>query len=154
MVLSLEATLQKRKREIINDLTELAARDRKPEEAGEYIGTAKFLFDALEETEAALGKRSRPDDMRYVTCPRAIDAIVQCLTEAGRPMSRKAIFDVVLQGFWRGGRMTEKIGERNALNLNSGINIHITGSGRSTRIIKDINDLVGLWEWEDSRFGE
>jgi hypothetical protein len=131
--------------DILKRLVDLAVRDRKPDIAEQFRSEAEFLISLLEK-EILRGKDDHHEKGKYAKCKRAIDGIRIILEELGRPASQKELTKRLIEGGFRGG----SAGTDQVINLS--IKNFLTGSGKNKSYIKQIGGLIGLAEWDNSRF--
>ena len=137
MTLSFTSIISERRVATLNRLVALAS-DK---------AEAEKLVSELEQMDKLL-QQSRPqgDVLRFARYMRPIEAVVAYLEERKRPADENAIIEAVLAGGFRGG------GREQALNVHKGIFIFLTGTGKKLNKIKEVNGLIGLYDWPDDMF--
>ena len=82
MIVDPKSAAQKMRSDILERLVQLAKDARE----------AKLLIDQLDTVDRMISAaEGRPLNMRYVTCPRPIDAVVRFLTDRGSPATEEEI---------------------------------------------------------------
>jgi hypothetical protein len=138
--------LQQRDR-ILKRLADLAVRDRKPNVVEKYRIEAEFLISELYEADEALKSRDEPQDKtKYAKYQYAIDATEALLGELGRPISEEEITKKLIKGGFSGGA------DGTGLRIHKSVQYFTSGSGKSQNRIQKIGGLIGLAEWDASRF--
>lgn len=136
--------LQQRGR-LLQRLIDLAVGHMDNNSAAVFRVKSQNILNELRNSDAALFSISE-GPKQYARCARHIDAVLKCLQDTGCPMKEGDIIDAVISGGYREGD------ESNPFKLAKSIQIHLTGTGKSKNVIKKINDLVGLYEWDDDAF--
>lgn len=99
---------------------------------------------ALEEAIEQMRPNARPG--RFSSYRWAIDAIIDLLKERGTPAKREEIASAISAGGFRGNAPGTKI------LVQKSIVAFIKGTGAPTKKLREVGDLIGLGEWDDSRF--
>ncbi|WP_420236595.1 hypothetical protein ACOBR2_13280 [Telmatobacter bradus] len=132
---------------LMSRLVDLAASYMDAIVAAEFKVKAQAILDEITTVEVALRSiQNNPSSMRYAKFSRHIDAIVQFLKDVGAPMAEQSIIDAVIDGGFLSGN------EKNPLYLSKSIGIFLRGTGKSTNTLKQIGDLIGLYDWPDELF--
>ena len=145
MAIDVQAALVKQRMDILEQLADLAVKDRPPHAIEMYRSEGKSLLKALEDTERAISALGSTQAMQLTSCESAIDAIEMLLESAKRPMTRREIIERVVEGgLWAGKNGT-------GLRVQKSLTVHLKDSRMSGRI-KEVNGLVGLFDWGAHRF--
>jgi hypothetical protein len=106
------------------------------------------VLKSFEDTERAIGavRPSRSPDLS--SCESAIEAIVMLLEQEQRPMSRREIIARVVEGGLWGGKPGTGLRVQKSLAMHLKENTGTPMHGK----IKEIDGLVGLYDWESVHF--
>jgi len=131
-----------------DDLTSL--RDECFEELTELISDrpeALKILKRIRSLEEAITTIGPPLELsEYAKYKRVSDAMLAHLDKTGRPVSKEELITALIKGgFRRGEKRLEWI-------IGQGIDSFISGSGRETKLIKQINGLIGRGEWRKELF--
>jgi hypothetical protein len=151
--MDVDEVLARTREEILKGLISLAAADRPPETAFSYRTRAQHLIEELAKVDRLIAEVAPKQTFPYAKCEFAIDAVIGFLKDHGRPATDKEI----IQGALAGGFKGMKPGAE--LRLRKSIDAHIKASKGKTQNpgpmgqkIKQVDGLIGLHEWDDSRF--
>jgi len=86
-------------------------------------------------------------DERYASCQYPIDAIRLLLADVDRPSTWEEIIDGVIAKGFRPGKEARTRGD-----IKKSLRMYLQGEARHKKEIKQIDDMVGLPEWDDARF--
>ena len=131
--------LQRLRDEQFSKLVALASDKR---EAERILQQIRVLEQALDSCDA------ETENLKYAKHKSAILAILAYLNEIGRPVSQTQIIAELLVGGWRHGD------DKAETHLKQSIASFVSGLGRKTKQIKQINGLIGRGDWDDSMFVE
>jgi hypothetical protein len=125
-----------------SDDTHLRAKD------GNGKTIADFLLDEVAGwwVQPLRSRDEKHGEIPYASCKRAIDAVLAVLEEVGRPLTQAEITNKVLAGGFRGAPAGTET------KINRSIKSFLKGSGKAKSRIKQIGELIGLTEWDNSRF--
>jgi len=139
--------------QILQGLVDLAASDRRPEASKDYRTRAEQLLVELGKADQTIGMLTPRPTFPYAGCESAIDAVIEYLKDSGRAQTEAQIRRGALEGGFRGAK------EGTELRLHKTIDAHlkawrggIKNPGEMGRKIKEIDGLIGLYEWDSSRF--
>lgn len=107
---------------------------------------AEQLVNELESIDLALEKLARLDIGRYAGYRVAIEAIVAALRIHERAMTTEELQHEIVSGGW----LNED--GRARLNVKDSIDYHVRRQGKSRKIIRAVDDLIGLYDWPDEKF--
>jgi hypothetical protein len=130
--------LSKRRSEILNRLVTLATDKAEAEELVIELGKADQALMAVNDMAQDTGN--------FAQFKTAIDAIVAYLQEIQHPSTVDRIIEALKVGKFRGGERGIE------LFVHKSIRNFLTGTGQSTKKIKEVNGLIGLFEWSDDMF--
>lgn len=134
-----ESQIIQAQRAILQQLVELVPKDRR--------GEAVRLVDQFWGWSRALSGVSPPPNIDRYTTKFAIDAIRAYLEDIDHPAEYDEIIrEVASRGFKRGSE------KRTKGNIKKSLDMYLQGQARHKRELKQIGDLVGLPDWDDSRF--
>jgi hypothetical protein len=104
---------------------------------------AERLLREIQVLDRALASYVTPDGaMKYGRFKSAIAAILAYLDDVGHPISQDELIAGLIDGGW----------QRGETDLKRSIASFITGLGRKTKQIKQMNGLIGRGDWEDAKF--
>jgi hypothetical protein len=138
---------------ILDSLVELASSNRPKDAESEYRARAESLVVELSKADRTIALLTPRTSYPYAGCEEAIDAVMEYLADTKRPQTEKQIRDGCLAGGWRGAK------EGAELRLHKAIEMHLKASrgelknaGKMVGKIKEIGGLIGLHEWDETRF--
>ncbi len=138
----------------LDSLIDLAAEGRKPGEAYSFRERAERTVRGIRELERAISAITPIPSVRYAKHKRAIEAIVEFLTERNRPATVEEIINGLTEGGFRGAGEGVDVGgviERSIISFTR-------GTGRKTvekhpeLAIRRVGELIGRADWEDGKF--
>jgi hypothetical protein len=108
---------------------------------------AQHILQQIQVLDRALGSyHSSLESLKYARFKSAITAILAYLDDTGRPVSQEQLIQALIDGGWRHGD------EHAATNLKQSIASFVSGLGRKTKQIKQVNGLIGRGEWSSDLF--
>ena len=147
MKIDIKSFLTKQRTDILKQMVEVATKDRKPAAAESIRLEMEHLITQLDLAEKAIVSINPPvDGKKYGNCIQAIEAILLYLEEIDQPATEEEIAKAVLAGGFRANAPGA------AMNVNRSFRNFLTGTGASKQRIKERNGLIGLFDWDDSRF--
>lgn len=138
--------LVKQRTALLNKLVSLASTGRPEHEAAIYRKEAGGILKEFLLTDRALSSIALVKTEEFAEEQRPIEAVLAFLDKHGAPASKQEIIDGVVVGGYRSGDPQVRIV------LLKSINIHLTGTGKNRKLIREVNGLVGRWDWNDSLF--
>jgi len=144
----LENVLLQHRSRLLSRLIELAISYMSASTAPAFRVEADRIVKEITAADRALTSASDSElDLRYAACDRAIDAVLMYLDEVKTPAKLDLIVRSVIEGGYKRGK------ERLRDVIVKSIQNHLTGTGSKSLAIKEINGLIGRYDWPDSSFG-
>ncbi|MFP5277015.1 MAG: hypothetical protein ACLGPM_07860 [Acidobacteriota bacterium] len=131
-----EEILTEKRKDIVREMIQIAKDQRRMIE----------LLDALAEVDLHLKARYAPASGKYAAFASPIEAVVRYLEDRKTASSRSEIAKAVVEGGFRGGGREQELAVRRS------IGVFLKGTGAQTKTLREMNGLVGLYDWEDVRF--
>jgi hypothetical protein len=138
----------------LQELVDLAAKDRTPVEAKRYAAQAQQILDHLAELDEqilnfkATEDGGLPGGMDYREDAVISTAIIRYLTNRDKPASESEITNELIRGQFRGYKDPRKM----AIRVGRCVRSYTFGKPSENPKIRVHNDLVGLIDWTDDRF--
>ena len=125
---------------VVQRLVEIAPKERRAEAMQLGNDIRSLILEGSKLPQAGA-------DARFASCQYPIDAIRLLLSDLNRPSTWAEIIDGVIAKGFRPGKEARTRGD-----IKKSLRMYIEGEARHKKEIKQIDDLVGLAEWDDLRF--
>lgn len=148
MAIDVKAALVRQRMEILGQLVALSVKDRLPGIAEKYRTEGESLIKSLLDTEKAIESLQSPKALDLAGCESAIDAIEMLLKSIDRPLLPADVIKRSIEGGLWGGKAGTGLRVQKSLTMHLKPDAGPKLAGR----IKEVNGLIGLAQWDDSRF--
>jgi hypothetical protein len=144
------ALLEQARQSLLRSLVDLVAEGRKI--ADPYRHRADEILKQVFDIEQAQRDIAPGPSSTYAPFKRAIEAILEFLTDRGRPATEDQIVTALLNGGFRGGS------EASSDDIKKSIRSYTSGTGLKTvaktpeKGIRKVGNLVGRADWPDEMF--
>lgn len=140
MPIDLKSLIAQELDRMVQKLVDLSPKERRPEAVQIGNDIRSLMLEGSKLPHAGT-------DARFASCQYPIDAIRLLLSDLNRPSTWEEIVDGVIAKGFRPGKEARTRGD-----IKKSLRMYLQGEARHKREIKQIDDMVGLPEWDDDRF--